>query len=190
MNGFTHLKRSCPVCNGTRKDCRQSNTTSLIFCRDSNTNPPDYIFRGFDAHGFGMWAQRTEASTYSESQRQEWQRQKKLANQQRLEIERQQRDQKLSESQRDYEIQKIFTQLGLAPHHQEDLQRRGLTDYLIKAGEFKSVEQWQRLDREVSHQLAGVSITGQSLITQAGYIWPIRNPNLRLVYNLHKSYII
>lgn len=181
MNGFTLLKRSCPVCNGARKDCRQSNTTNLIFCRDSNANPLDYIFRGFDAHGFGMWAQRTEAEAHSEEQRQEWQRQRELAHQQRLEVERQQRVQRLSESERDREIRKVFSQLGLAPRHREDLQRRGLSDDSIEAGEFKSVEQWQRLDREVSHRLAGISINGRSLITQAGYIWSIKNPSGQIV---------
>jgi hypothetical protein len=181
MNGFTLLKRSCPVCNGARKDCRQSNTTNLIFCRDSNANPLDYIFRGFDAHGFGMWAQRTEAEAHSEEQRQEWQRQRELAHQQRLEVERQQRVQRLSESERDRECNLIFNQLSLNQRHREDLERRGLNDELIRVGGFKSVEQWQRLNIDVSHRLAGVSINGRSLITQAGYIWPIKNPTGQIV---------
>jgi len=181
MNGFTLLKRSCPVCNGARKDCRQSNTTNLIFCRDSNANPLDYIFRGFDAHGFGMWAQRTEAEAYSEEQRQEWQRQRELAHQQRLEVERQQRVQRLSKSKRDHECNLVFNQLSLNQRHREDLERRGLSDELIKVGGFKSVEQWQRLNIGVSHRLAGVSINGRSLITQAGYIWPIKNPTGQIV---------
>jgi hypothetical protein len=176
MNGFILLKHSCPVCNGARKDCRQSNTTNLIFCRDSNTNPLNYIFRGFDTHGFGMWAERTEAEAYSEEQRQEWQRQRELAHQQRLEVERQQRAQGLSESERDHECTLVFNQLSLNQRHREDLERRGLSDELIKVGGFKSVEQWQRLNIDVNHRLAGVSINGRSLITQAGYIWPIKNP--------------
>ena len=181
MSSFTLLKRSCPVCGGARKDCRQSKTTGLIHCRHSEANPTDFIFQRLDALGFGMWVDAKVQQAQSEQQRQEWRRQRELAHQQRLEARRQQRAQLLTEAERDREIQKVFTQLGLAPRHREDLKRRGLSDDLIEAGDFKSVEQWQRLDREVSHRLAGVSITGSSLITQAGYIWPIRNPTGQIV---------
>lgn len=181
MSSFTLLKRSCPVCGGARKDCRQSKATGLIHCRHSEANPTGLIFRGLDALGFGMWVDAKVQQAQSEQQRQEWQRQRELAHQQSLEARRQQRAQLLTEAERDREIRKVFTQLGLAPRHREDLQRRGLSDDLIEAGNFKSVEQWQRLDREVSHRLAGVSITGSSLITQAGYIWSIRNPTGQIV---------
>lgn len=176
MSSFTLLKRSCPVCGGARKDCRQSKATGLIHCRHSEANPTGFIFRGLDVLGFGMWVDAKVQQAQSEQQRQEWQRQRELAHQQRLEARRQQRAQLLTEAERDREICKVFSQLGLALRHREDLKRRGLSDNLIEAGDFKSVEQWQRLDREVSHRLAGVSITGSSLITQAGYIWPIRSP--------------
>ncbi len=181
MSSFTLLKRSCPVCGGARKDCRQSKTTGLIHCRHSEANPTGFIFRGLDVLGFGMWVDAKVQEAQSEPQRQEWRRQRELAHQQRLEARRQQRTQLLTEAERDREIQKVFTQLGLVRRHREDLQRRGLSDNSIEAGEFKSVEQWQRLDREVSHRLAGISITGSSLITQAGYIWPIKNPTGQIV---------
>jgi hypothetical protein len=123
-----------------------------------------------------MWADRAEVETHSEEQREEWRQQRELEKQQRLEAERQQRAQLLTETERDREIRKVFDQLNLNQEHRADLYRRGLTDDLIKAGSFRSVEQWQKLESEVSHRLAGVSINGRSLITQAGYIWPVKNP--------------
>jgi len=123
-----------------------------------------------------MWADKAEVEAHSEEQREEWRWQRELERQQRLETERRQRAQLLSESERDREIRKVFDQLNLNQEHRKDLERRGLTDDLIKAGGFKSVEQWQRLDNDVSHRLAGVSVSGRSLITQAGYIWPVKNP--------------
>lgn len=176
MSAFIPLKRNCPVCSGARRDCRQSKATNLIHCRHSEANPIDYVFRGLDRQGFGMWADRAEVEAHSEEQREEWRRQRELEKQQRLEAECQQRAQLLSESERDREIRKVFDQLDLSQDHRKDLERRGLTDELVKAGGFRSVEQWQKLESEVSHRLAGAGIIGRSLITQAGYIWPVKNP--------------
>ncbi len=176
MSAFIPLKRNCPVCSGVRRDCRQSKATNLIHCRHSEANPIDYVFRGLDRQGFGMWAEKVEIEAHSEQQREEWRRQRELEKQQRLEAEHQQRAQLLSELERDREIRKVFDQLNLNQEHRADLYRRGLTDDSIKAGGFKSIQQWQKLDSEVSHRLAGVSINGRSLITQAGYIWPVKNP--------------
>ncbi|MBD1926772.1 hypothetical protein H6F74_11015, partial [Trichocoleus sp. FACHB-90] len=89
--GFTPLKGNCPVCNGTRKDCRQS--ANLIHCRDSVANPPDYIFRGEDKLGFGMWAQKAEVEAASQQQREEWRQQCEREKQRWLDAERAQRSQ-------------------------------------------------------------------------------------------------
>ncbi|OKH43516.1 hypothetical protein NIES2130_38695 [Scytonema sp. HK-05] len=88
----------------------------------------------------------------------------------------------LPEEARNTQIRDIFGQLQLSSRHQEDLKRRGLNSELITAGSFKSVEQWQKLDREVSYQLAGVSLGGGSLITpQAGYLCPVWNPQGQII---------
>jgi hypothetical protein len=87
MSAFTPLKRNCPVCDGARRDCRRS-----------TANPVDYVFRGLDRQGFGMWAEKMEAEAHSEQQREEWRRQ---------------RAQLLSESERDREIRKVFDQLSV-----------------------------------------------------------------------------
>jgi len=180
--GFIRLKGNCPVCSGARKDCRQSKSTGLVHCRDSEANPPDYIFTDLDKLGFGMWAQKTEVEAASQQQREEWRQQRQLERQQRLDAERHQRSQLLSEPDRDREIRKLLSQLELSPRHREDLRQRGLSDEQIQAGMFRSVQQWQRLETPVSHRLAGVSINGRSLTNyQAGLLCPAWNPQGQIV---------
>ncbi|MEW5858569.1 MAG: hypothetical protein AB1861_14480, partial [Cyanobacteriota bacterium] len=135
--GFTPLKGDCPVCSGARKDCRLNVATGLIHCRDSVANPPDYIFRGEDKLGFGMWAQKAEVEAASQQQREEWRKQRQLEKQRRLDAERAQREQLLSEPDRDREIRKLLGQLQLSPEHKENLRQRGLSDEQIQAGMFR-----------------------------------------------------
>ena len=57
LSDWIRFKRGdCPVCQGAKKDCRQNQKTTLIHCRDISANPIDYVFRGQDTLGFGMWA--------------------------------------------------------------------------------------------------------------------------------------
>lgn len=182
MSGFTPLKRDCPICNGERADCRQSRLTDLIHCRDSQAAPTEYVFRSLDSLGFKMWALQTEATDISVAQREEWRRQKELEKQQRLKAEAQHRSQLLSESERDRDIRKLLDQLGLDQRHRQDLQRRGLSDEQIKAGQFRSVGPWQKLEQEISHRLAGVNITERGMTNpQAGYLCPAWNPKGEIV---------
>jgi hypothetical protein len=104
------------------------------------------------------------------------QQEQKLQKLSRLQAQKRRRTLALSELDRDKEIRKILAQLSLLPEHKADLRHRGLTDEQIVALMFRSVEQWQKLESEVSYKLAGVNISGKSLITQAGYICPIFNP--------------
>ncbi|MBD2007074.1 MULTISPECIES: hypothetical protein [Cyanophyceae] len=182
MNNFLPLKGNCPVCNGTRKDCRQSKQTGLVFCRDSEANPPDYIFRVQDKHGFGIWAEKATVEAASQQQREEWRQQHQLEKQRRLDAERHQRSRLLSEPDRDREIRKLLAQSDLCPQHRENLRQRGLSDEQIQAGMFRSVGQWQKLETEISHRLAGVNIDGRSLTNyQAGLLCPIWNPQRQII---------
>lgn len=182
MSRFLPLKGNCPVCNGARKDCRQSVATGLIHCREGEANPPDYIFRGPDKLGFGMWVQKAEVEAASEQQRQEWRQQRQLEKQRRLDAERHQRSQLLSEPDRDREIRRLLGQLELSPEHRENLRQRGLSDEQIQAGMFRSIQPWQKLEIPVSHRLAGVSIDGRSLTNyQAGLLCPVWNPQGQIV---------
>ena len=97
-------------------------------------------------------------------------------------LERESLSHLLSESERDTEIKKLLAQLGLNTAHMEDLHRRGLTDEQIRAGQFRTVSQWQRLEIEVNHRLAGVSITGRSLTNfGSGILCPVFNPEGQII---------
>ncbi|MEW5858115.1 MAG: hypothetical protein AB1861_12135 [Cyanobacteriota bacterium] len=180
MASFKRLKGNCPVCNGARKDCRQS--ANLIHCLHAEANPPDYIFRGLDKLGFGIWAEKAGAEAASEQQRQEWRQQRQLEKQRQLDAERIQRSQLLSEPDRDREIRRLLGQLELSPEHRENLRQRGLSDEQIQTGMFRSIQPWQKLEIPVSHRLAGVSIDGRSLTnSQVGLLCPVWNPQGQIV---------
>jgi hypothetical protein len=56
MSGFKSLGRSCPICEGARRDCRENLNTGFIHCRDASANPGgQWRYIKDDAHGFGMW---------------------------------------------------------------------------------------------------------------------------------------
>lgn len=124
---------------------------------------------------FGMFAQ--DDTKYTAQQREELRQERQRQRELRLKEEADRRAESLSEQERDREIRKILTQLDLKPEHREDLlQRRGLTDEQIKAGMFRSVEKWQKLEFPVSDHLAGVQIGGRYLTnSEAGYLCPAWN---------------
>ena len=53
---FLYLKRSCPICGGERRDCRENSETQVIHCRSGNEAPEGFSFLGLDGIGFGMYA--------------------------------------------------------------------------------------------------------------------------------------
>ena len=174
---YTGSKKACPICDGARKDCRETtDTPTLYFCRTDNPSL-DFEFQKYDVNGFGIYIEKAILNSQDKEQREEWIRQRQVEREARLKAEKERRAKLLSEVERDIEIRKLLNQLPLKAHHRQDLKRRGLTPKQIKSGMFRSVEQWQKLSEPVSYRLAGVSISGRSLITQAGYICPIWNEN-------------
>jgi hypothetical protein len=122
---FTLLKRECPVCGGAKKDCRESTTSKMVFCRESTSNPIGFIFRGTDKWGFGMWQPSEEAEAFAQKSREEWQREKE---QRRLERERRRQQQiasQLSAVDRHQYYSKLLDQLPLRELDRADLERRG-----------------------------------------------------------------
>ncbi|WOD37345.1 hypothetical protein [Nodosilinea sp. E11] len=54
---FKSLRGSCPICEGARRDCRESLSTGFVFCRHTEANPGgQWRYLKDDAHGFGVWA--------------------------------------------------------------------------------------------------------------------------------------
>ena len=170
---FQPLKKGCPICNGARKDCRQSLLTGLIHCRDDEANPRDYIHRGKDTNGFNMWAYKPDAESWTDDKRREYREQREREKQ----LERERHARSLSPIERDREIRKILNQLTLSDSDRILLKsRRYLTDDRI--ANFRTVEQWQKLTPAVSPGLSGVNWDGGKLNNPVkGVLVPIPDHN-------------
>lgn len=168
---FDPLKKGCPICNGARRDCRQSLLTNLIHCRDMDANPPDYIHRGIDSNGFNMWAYKPDADNWNDEKRREYREQREREKQ----LERERHARSLSPIERDTEIKKILNQLTLSDSDRILLKnRRYLADERI--GHFRSVDQWQKLPISVSPGLSGVNFDGSKLNNPInGVLVPVPN---------------
>ena len=170
---FQPLKKGCPICNGARRDCRQSLLTNLIHCRDMDANPPDYLHRGIDSNGFNMWSYKPDAESWNDEKRREYREQRERQKQ----LERERHARSLSPIERDREIKKILNQLTLSDSDRILLKsRRYLADDRI--GHFRTVEQWQKLPISVSPGLSGVNFDGSKLNNPVnGVLVPIPDHN-------------
>ncbi|BDA72372.1 hypothetical protein CAL7716_065380 [Calothrix sp. PCC 7716] len=172
----------CPICGRKKPDCGwKPDDPNFRFCmntHDAYSTPPGWKFVGLTSGGqWGMFVPDTTRE-YTEAERiaykERWQQ---------LQVERRkQHAESLDERERHYQHRKLIDQLSLHSRHREDLQRRGLSDELIRAGLFRSIDQYQKLDFEVSYRLAGVGITGKSLTNfTTGYMVPVWNEYFQIV---------
>ncbi|GAX45587.1 hypothetical protein NIES4075_66080 [Tolypothrix sp. NIES-4075] len=82
----------------------------------------------------------------------------------------------------DRNIHRLLDSISLSSDHREELRNRGLSDKLIDAGFFRSIERWQQLSCKVSHRVPGVSLSGRSLTNwTSGYICPLWNPKGEII---------
>lgn len=175
----------CPVCGDTRGRCRHlpdnPDTVLCMTATDAYSAPPGWQFLKLSRDGLWGIVLR-DTGDVDDASRARWAERWRSLRIERLRQEKARHAASLTEGDRDLQIRDILGQLGLSSHHQEDLKRRGLNDELIANGLFKSVEQWQKLDLEVSYRLAGVALGGRSLITpQSGYLCPVWNPEGQIV---------
>ena len=182
---FTH--GDCPVCNGARKDCRQSTLNNLVHCRNSEANPVDWAFLKTDILGFGIWAYKPDREAWNEERREEWRREQEFKRKQQEKQEQKRRKQSLSNIERDREIRKILSQLSLSERDRQRLKNRGFTDEQIQANHYRSVTKWQRLDWAVNPQLAGTHRNGKGLNNPcSGILCPVPNEEgLYVALRLH-----
>jgi len=171
-------QRDCPVCNGLRNDCRQSLTTHQIHCRHLEARPVQYLFRKYDALGFGVWANRAELEQWKEEHSRESRQQ--VTN--KFSVTQAPNGGQLSDAQRDLVIEDILSQLELSREHREALLKRGLSIESIEAGKYRTVNPWQKLTLKVDSKLAGVQENGKGLTVPArGILCPIANQKGELV---------
>lgn len=177
MKGFTLFRRNeCPVCAGSKKDCRQSNESGMVFCRESSANPSGFIFRGQDKWGFGLWQPSEAAEAFAQQSKEQWQHEQE---QRRIENERLRQQQiasQLPAVERDKFYRKLLTQLPIKQTELCDLESRGFSSEQIKADGYRSVSQWERLSGSFPSNLPGVLANG-NLNCQPGCIFPIPDVN-------------
>ncbi|MFB2917137.1 MULTISPECIES: hypothetical protein [Aerosakkonema] len=159
---FTSLKRSCPICDGARSDCRQSNRTSFIHCRSNLSDPPGYTFLGTDKWGFGIWGNRAELEAASQQQREQWRQQREA--QQKEQAERLKKLPSIEERNCQYRKLPNLSHKYLSHKHRLQLRCvRHLSepeiDFAVNQRWFHSWERGMRV-YGVSADLAGVKLKG------------------------------
>lgn len=175
---WIRLRGNCPICDGVRKDCRQNDETNLVHCREASANPINWVFRGTDSLGFGLWSEQSDCDRWSEDRRQEWIVEKERRQRLRQEREKQQLERSLSDTERDTEIRKVLSQLTLNDCDRQLLKNRGLTDTQIENNGYRSITKWQKLSRSVDNCLAGTNPDGNKLYNPCdGILCPVINEN-------------
>jgi hypothetical protein len=178
----TSRHHSCLICGTEKSKCGwKADNPDFLFCmsiHDAINVPPGWKYIGDTRNGqWGMFIPDTEREYTPEERAEYFQRQQQIKLNQRSTQAK-----SLSEDERHQQHAKLIENLTLHPHHREDLKRRGLSDELIAKGKFRSIDKFQKLDFEVSHNLAGVDISGKSLTNHsAGYIVPIWNEQNQII---------
>lgn len=178
----TKRNGACEICGNVNGNCRR--ISELHLCMTFIDARRGEILHGYKCVKEAVqspWATfvKDEGSHLFElkTARREWELKKKL----RAVEEERRLNEALSPSERDPLYREIFEQLSLAPIDRNSLTRRGFSEEEIARSGFTSVTQWQPLEREVSHFLPGVSIDGQGLIVQPGFLCPIKDVYGRIV---------
>lgn len=115
---FKYLKAACPICEGQRRDCRQSTTTEAIHCRANTTPPVGYEPTGTDTQGFTIYvlgAKAADPSYWADRERQK---------QQRAQAAKAALEKLLTIPQRDRQFRQVAKHSGLATRHRQQLQQR------------------------------------------------------------------
>jgi hypothetical protein len=169
-SGFIYLKRDCPICAGTSRECRQSKQTNLIHCRGQiNSIPSGWVFRGTDIWGFQLFAE-FEDSDQEDSKWLDRQRDLTIKRQRNLE----QRRSALAAQERDEAIRRIHKYFGLSSKHRQNLRDRGLCDGHINRLPYFSFHAGQEVPQQTPANLPGVR-RGRLAVKEAGFACPIPN---------------
>ena len=175
-SGFTLFKRGqCPICRGTSKGCRESNTTGLIFCRDSGANPTAYLYRGEDVHGFGLWQSTADADAFTSQSTESRERQRREFLESQQQQLREQIARQMPEVERNRWYQQLLDQLVLTDADLEKLLARGFTREQIITDGYKSITAWQKIGKRFPLNLPGILTNGVLNLSGDGILCPIRN---------------
>lgn len=168
----------CKVCGDISHKCRHGDEINL--CMSFANAKLGEAINGYKLLNYtkdGMWGvfKEDNSQEWSDEQRKQWRLEKEQRKQhQKLESDLRQK-QSLSAEDRDKEYRKLFEELTLHPEDEKELLRRGFTHREIERGGWKSVSRYQELKQKYSNLLPGISTDGKVILTNAGWLCPIRN---------------
>ncbi len=178
------LSQPCEVCENTSPDCRRGHDISL--CRTFADAKVGEIVNGHKMLKLskdGMWGvfKLDNSQEWSDEQREKWQLDRERRKQhQKLKSDLRQK-QSLSANERDKQYRKLFEELTLHPEDEKELVRRGLTHREIELAPYKSTDGYQKLREKYSNLLPGISPSGNVIMTDAGWLCPVRDKHGRIV---------
>ncbi|MBD2527454.1 plasmid replication protein, CyRepA1 family [Nostoc sp. FACHB-133] len=170
--------QECPVCGDISHKCRHGDEINL--CMSFADAKLGEIINGYKLlkHSKdGMWGvfKLDNSQEWSDEQREQWQLDRKRRKQQQK-FENDLRQQKsLSAIERDQEYRKFLDELTLHPEDEKELLRRGFTHREIELGGWKSVDRYHQLKQKYNNLLPGISLNGQVILTNSGWLCPVRN---------------
>lgn len=174
------LSNPCPICGDTQHKCRHHHEDGKNLCMLFVDARKGEVIEGYKCTGqtkCGTWGKFVldNSREWTQEHRREWQQRRDELQRQQQAIENRKAELALSLQERDSQYREMLATLTLVPEDRADLKRRGFTDLEIDLCGIKSVKQYQQLQKDFSHLLPGVSLDGRTLITESGYLCPVRN---------------
>jgi hypothetical protein len=172
----TRQVNPCLICGDNKGNCRQT-PEDLHLCVSASGTISGFRYLGQTKDGLCAkyviddGQEQSQDDRESSAQRFRHYHQKQQLRQQRAAAEAQRHADALPAMERESfaprvrHYRQLLSQLPLHPADRADLHHRGLTDEQIETWGVRSVEQWQWLERELPHELAGVSLDGRSQVT-------------------------
>jgi len=183
MSVFSSSKRhnSCPICESTSGECRQHREDENFWlCMTYADTRKGEVIAGYVSIGQtkdGLWGQfkLKNSQELNEQQWLEWQRENQRRKQERIREDNEKRLRSLAIVERDKNYRQLLDELTLHPDDRADLVRRGFTYEQIELSGFKSIDAYQQLKSRYNELLPGIKDSNKLIITNAGYLCPVRN---------------
>jgi len=170
----------CRVCEQDDTDCRyNANEPDFIQCHHFADARKGEKVNGFvcvkESNGHTASFKPDNSQEWSQEQRERWKREKAARQAKAKAEDDRRRQESLSIQERDRLYRELLSELSLLADDRADLKKRGFTDAEIDLCGYKSVTQYQKLQKQYSHLLPGVNSTGRGLLCGEGYLLPVRN---------------
>jgi len=170
----------CRLC-GLKGKCREHlDNPNQFLCMTFADIRKGEVISGYKCTGHtkdGTWAMFAldNSQEWSQEQHEKWEREKQQRKAKQKAEDKRRRQESLTIKERDRQYRKLLSELTLSEADRADLKKRGFTDDEIALCGYKSVTQYQQLQKQYSSLLPGVSTSGKSLICGDGYLLPVRN---------------